>query len=95
MQYTFTSFVAVRCTFSSPILSFLYTGDYTDAAYCRCGLTNDLYRFKKNSLSKKVQVLNINPRFLLANLILLSICSVNFKDLSTVTSFSLSTFVDS
>ena len=49
---------------------FLYTGDHTAAAaYSRCGLTNDLYRFKNISLSKKVIVLNINPRFLLADLI--------------------------
>ena len=69
----FTNFVALRCTFSMVILSFLYTGDHTDAAYSRCCLTNILYRFKNISLFKKVKVLNISPRFLLAYLNLLSI----------------------
>lgn len=91
----FTNFVVLRCTFTIAILSFLYTGDHTDAAYSSCGLTNDLYRFQNISLSKKVRWSIISPRFLLANLILLAICSVNFRALSTVTpkSFSLSTFV--
>ena len=88
------------CVFLHMMNSF-YPGDHTDAAYSRCSLTNDLYSFKNISLSKKVKVLNISPRYLLpcyhciVIIILLSICSVNFKDLSTVTpkSFSLSTFV--
>ena len=62
-----TSFVAHLCTFSSPMVSFLKTGDHTEDAYSMCGRTidlNKLNRFKNISLSRNVR--NMRPKFLFA-----------------------------
>ena len=77
-----TSFVALLCTFSIATMSFLYRGIHTVAALSGCGRTMDLCKFRNMSLSIYVNALNMSPRFRLALLILLLMCSLKFNDLS-------------
>ena len=72
-------------------MSFLNCGVHTLVA--KWGRTSDLKRLRNMSLSMYVNVLHINPMFLLAIEILLLMCSPKDRDLSMITprSFSEST----
>ena len=87
-----TNFVALLCTFSIAIISFLKRGVHTVAAYSKWGLTIDLYKFRNISLSMYVKVLNTISRLRLALLILVLICSLNFNALSMITPRSFFTW---
>ena len=72
-------------------LSFWNIGTQTVDANSKCGLTFDLNRFKKISLSINVNVRKIRPTFLFVLFTLAIICSANFSFWSNITprSFSL------
>ena len=55
-----TKRVALLCTFSNVILSFLYIGAQTEVAYSKCGRTRDLYRFRNMALSRYVKLQNMS-----------------------------------
>ncbi|KAG8535791.1 hypothetical protein GDO81_027770 [Engystomops pustulosus] len=58
--------VALLCTRSSSIISFLYTGAQNCTQYSMCGLTRDLYKGKTMSLSWESIPLLIHPIILFA-----------------------------
>ena len=71
--------MALRCIFSSVILSFLYNGDQITLAYSRWGLTILLKRLRNISRFRYVNVLYIIPSFLLAMDIFLAISYADFN----------------
>ena len=73
--------MALRCMFSSVILSFFYNGDQITLAYSRWGLTIILLKWLRNiSGLRYVNVLYIQvPRFLLAMYTFLAICCFKFS----------------
>ena len=89
-----TNFVALLWTFSITVISFLYRGEHTVTAYYRWGRIIDLYKFRNISLSMLVKVLKMIPRFRLALLTFVEMCSLKFSAWSIITprSFSLVTF---